>query len=106
MVGEPLDGHLATLADFWHRGPPAPTENINRDLSIAILRLRLQNIVEQMKELDFLQQEAKDNKDAENMRQYTEMANAFKQQRRNLEHTRDALSLMGRRRAETNLYAE
>jgi DNA primase len=104
MAGEALQGHLATLADFWHRGPPAPTENVNRDLSIVILRLRLQNIREHMKELDFLQQKAKEENDVENVRQYTLMANAYKQQRRNLEQTRDALSLMGKRRAETNIY--
>lgn len=104
MADEALQGHLATLAEFWHRGPPAPTENVNRDLSIVILRLRLQNIREQMNELDFLQQKAKEDNNTDNVRQYTLMANAYKQQRRNLEQTRDALSLMGKRRAEANLY--
>ncbi len=104
MAGQALQGHLATLAEFWHRGPPAPTENVNRDLSLVILRLRLQNIREQMNELDFLQQKAKEDNNAENVRQYTLMANAYKQQRRILEQTRDALSLMGKRRAEANIY--
>jgi len=106
MLGEMLEGHLATLADFWHRGPPVPVENIDRDLSIAILRLRLQNVIEQMKELDFLQQEARETKDTKDIRQYTEMANAYKQQRQKLEQTRDALSLMGKRRAETDIYVD
>ncbi len=106
MVGEMLEGQLATLADFWHRGPPAPAENVNRDLSIAILRLRLHNIIEQMKELDFLLQEARENKDVDNVRQYTEIANAYKQQRRKLEYTRDSLSLLGKRRAEANFYSD
>ena len=106
MVGETLERHLATLADFWHRGPPVPVENIDRDLSIAIIRLRLQNVIEQMKELDFLQQEAKETKDGKDIRQYTEMANTYKQQRQRLEQIRDALSLMGKRRAETNIYAD
>lgn len=106
MVGDPLQGHLATLAELWHRGPPVPSDNIERDLSAAILRLRLQNVIEQMKDLDFLQQEAKDKKEADNIRQYTKMANHYKQQRKKLEQTRDALSLMGKRRAETKIQAD
>ncbi len=106
MAGDSLEGYLAFLADFWHRRPPPPTENINRDLSTTILRLRLQNIIEQMKELDFLQQEARENQDIENIRYYTEMVNAYKQERWGLESSKDALSLMGKRRSETNLYGE
>ena len=103
MVDDTLEGHLATLADFWHRRPPIPPENIDRDLSMVILRLRLKNIIEQMKELDFLQQDAKQIKDTQNVRQYIEMANAYKRQRRKLEQTRDALSLVGMRRSETKM---
>jgi len=105
MVGKPLEGRLAALADFWRRGPPVPRENINRDLSTAILRLRLRNYSEQIKDLQFLLREAKENKNAENLRQYTEMANEYKRQRLKLEHTREALSLMGKRRAEEKLSA-
>jgi DNA primase len=104
MVGEVLEGRLATLAAAWHRGPPAPPEGISRDLSIAILRLRLQNFGEQIQELTFLQQEAKENGDTQNARQYTEIVDGFKQERKKLEQIRDALSLMGKRRAETNTY--
>ena len=101
MVGDTLAGQLATLADVWHRSPPAPVENMNRNLSIAILRLRLQNVIEQIKELSFLQREAIENNDIPSARQYTTMAETYSQERRKLEHTRDALSLMGKRRAES-----
>jgi DNA primase len=106
MVGDSLERHLATLADLWHRGPPVPPENVDRDLSMIILRLRLQNIIEQMRELDFLQQDAKETRESSNVRQYTELANAYKHERRKLEQTRDALSLMGKRRSETNSYTD
>jgi hypothetical protein len=102
MVGEPLEGHLATLVDWWHREPPAPIENIDKNLTIAILRLRLHNLLEQMKELDFLQQEARENNNAQDVRQYMKMAESYKQQRKKLEHTRDALSLISKRRTESS----
>ena len=101
MVNDTLAGQLAVLADFWHRNPPASIENVNRDLSIAILRLRLQNITEQIEELKFLQQETTENNDLLSARQFTTTAETYSQKRRKLEHTRDALSLMGKRRAET-----
>ncbi len=101
MVDDTLAGQLATLADFWHRNPPTPLENVNRDLSIAILRLRLQNITGQIEELDFLQREAITNNDLLSARQFTTTTKTLLQKRKKLEHTRDALSLMGKRRAES-----
>jgi DNA primase len=101
MVGKSLEGHLATLASLWHRRPPAPAEQLDKDLSIAILRLRLQNIIEQMRELDFLQQEAKAGSDTDDARRYMDLAKATIEQRKKLEQTRDALSLMGQRRSES-----
>lgn len=103
MVDEPLQAHLAALAASWHRRPPVPREDINRDLSTSILRLRLKNYTEQIENLQFLQREAKENKDTENLRRYTEMADNYKQQRLKLEHLKDALSLMGKRRAENKI---
>ncbi len=104
MVGELLEPRLATLASYSHRRPPAHLDNINRDLAIAILRLRRQNITEQMQELQFLQHEAIDNRDLKSNRRYTEMVGLYKQQRKKLDETRDALSLMGQRRVEANQY--
>jgi DNA primase len=104
MVGDLLEGQLATLATLWHRHPPTPLENINRDLSIAILRLRLQNIDEQIQELTFLQREAIEDKNAKNAGRYTELAKMYSQQRKKIEQSRDALSLVGKRRAEANRY--
>lgn len=106
MVAGVLEQRLALLASQWHRRPAPPVENINQDLSVAVLRLRLQNVDEQIKELTFLQREAVDNKDTQGARQYTEMAEAYSQQRKKLEQTRDALSLMGQRRAETNRFGQ
>ncbi len=103
-VDETLERRLAILVGHWHSRPPAPVENVNQDLSFAILRLRLQNIIEQIKELTFLQREAMDDKDTQSARQFTEMAETFSQQRRKLEQTCDALSLMGQRRAEANRF--
>lgn len=103
MVGEALGGHLATLITLWHQRPPAPIENVNRDLSMAILRLRLQTVVEQIRELSFLQQDALDNHDYQSARQYTAMVEDYRQQRRKLEQTRDALSITGQRRTEVTM---
>jgi hypothetical protein len=106
MVDEVLERQLAVLVSQWHRRPSPPVENINQDLSVAVLRLRLQNVIEQIKELTFLQREAVDNKDMQGARQYTELAEAYSQQRKKLEQTRDALSLMGQRRAEANRFGQ
>jgi hypothetical protein len=104
MVDESLERRLATMAGQWYNRPPAPPESINQDLSFAILRLRLQNIIDYIRELTFLQRQAIDDQDAQGARQYTEMAETFSQQRRKLEQTRDALSLMGQRRAEASRF--
>ncbi|NJN93420.1 MAG: DNA primase [Anaerolineales bacterium] len=106
MVGEVLERPLAVLASQWHRRPQPPLENINHDLSMAILRLRLQNVIEQHKELTFLQHEAMDSKDSQGARHYTEMVETYKQERKKLEQTRDAFSLMGQRRAEANRFGQ
>jgi DNA primase len=103
MVGETLNQYLASLAEQWRRRPPAPFEDINQDLSGAILRLRLQNIAEQINELNALQHSANNPQDN---RHYTEMVEQYRQQRKKLEHTRDALSLVGRRRLEANQYGQ
>jgi hypothetical protein len=106
MVDDILERRLAILASQWHRRPPPPLEDVNRDLSVAVLRMRLQNVIEQSEELQRLQREARDNQDGESDRHYTEMMEMFKQQRRKLHDTRDALSLMGKRRTEANLYGQ
>jgi DNA primase len=106
MVDEVLERRLALLASQWHRRPLPPEENVNQDLSVAVLRLRLQNVIEQIKELTFLQREAVENKDPQGARQFTDMAKAYGQERKKLEQTRDALSLMGQRRAEANRFGQ
>jgi DNA primase len=106
MIGEVLERRLAVLVSHWLRRPLPPEENMSQDLSAAVLRLRLQNIDEQIKELTFLQREAMHNQDLPGARQYTEMAEAYSQQRKKLEQTRDALSLMGQRRAEANRFGQ
>jgi hypothetical protein len=106
MVDEVLERRLALLASQWHRRPLPPEENVNQDLSVAVLRLRLQNVIEQIKELTFLQREAVENKDPQGARQFTDMAKAYSQERKKLEQTRDALSLMGQRRAEANRFGQ
>jgi DNA primase len=103
MIGPMLMGRLATLASLWHRGPPTPLENVSRDFSMAILRLRLRNLNEQIEELQFLLSEAEAASDTENARRYREMISACSEQRRQLHDTSDALSLVGRRRAEVNM---
>ncbi len=103
MVGQSLDQSLAGLASQWHRRPPAPLENIERDLSEAILRLRLQNIADHISELSTLQHNTND---AHNHRGYIKMVEQYKVERRKLEHIRDALSLTGKRRLEANQYGE
>lgn len=104
MVDPVLERRLAFLASQWHQRPQIPAENVNQDLSLAVLRLRRQNIDEQIKELTLLQHEAMRNQDTAAARQYAEMSEEYKQQRSKLDYTRDALSLMGQRRAEANRF--
>jgi DNA primase len=100
IVDSSLEGYLATLANAWHQRPPTPVEGVYRDLTMAILRLRLQNVLDQIKDLSFLQQESIDRQDYQSARQYTEMVETYRQKRKLLEHTRDALSITGKRRTE------
>ncbi len=106
MVDEVLERRIATLVSHWHRRPPVPVENIHQDLSMAILRLRRQNIDEQMGELEFLQREAMTNEDLEATHHYTQMIDTYTQERSQLDRTRDALTLMGQRRTESNRYGQ
>jgi DNA primase len=105
-VGELLEQRLATLASYGYQRPPAELQDVNLDLTFAILRLRHQNISEQIKELQLLQHEASDNQDLDSNRRYTEMVEQYKQQRQKIDATRDALSLMGQRRLEANQSGE
>jgi hypothetical protein len=106
MVGEVLERRIATLASHWHRRPPVPVENLNQDLSMAILRLRRQNIDEQIGELEFLLRQPQTGQDVESTRHYTETIDACKQERSKLDRTRDALTLMGQRRTEANRFGQ
>lgn len=103
IVGPELEPQVANLLRQWHNKPPIPDENVDRDLSIAILRLRLHNVNEQINELTFLQRETQDEGNA---RRYMEMVDQYKQQRKKLEQIRDTLSLIGKRRLEANHYGE
>lgn len=104
MVGDSLASRLVNLAGQWHNRPDVPFENLERDLSIAILRLRLKNLTDEINELTFLQQEMMEQGQPDSARHYTEMVEQHRQQRRELERIRDALSLMGQRRQEVNPY--
>jgi hypothetical protein len=103
IAGKELEPYLTNLLAQWHNKPVVPDENVDQDLSIAILRLRMQNINEQINELTFLQREAQD---LATIRHYMEMVEQYKQQRKQLEQIRDALSLTGKRRLEANHFGE
>ncbi len=106
MVDELLERRLAALAGQWHRRPLPAAEDVNHDLTVAVLRLRLQTVSEQLGELKFLLLEAEENEDLEAARGYRETIREFSRQRKMLHDTRDSLSLMGRRRAEANHYGQ
>lgn len=106
MVDELLERRLAALAGQWHRRPLPAAEDVNHDLTVAVLRLRLQTVSEQLGELKFLLLEAEENEDFEAARGYRETIREFSRQRKMLHDTRDSLSLMGRRRAEANHYGQ
>lgn len=101
-----LEQRLATLIMHWHNRPAPPLENINQDLSVAVIRLRLRSVIEQIEELTSLQREAMESKDTEGSRHYTEMVREYSRQRKKLEQTRDALSLTGQRRAEASRFGQ
>ncbi len=100
MVGQLLGQQLTSLVNQWRRYLTGPLEQINRDLGKTILRLRLQNSIKKIEELTFLQRETSENGD---VRRYMTIAEEYSRQRRQLEFTKNALSLMGQRLAETNL---
>jgi len=106
MVDEVLERRLASLASQWHRRPSPPLEDVNQDLSTAILRLRLQKLNEQLGELKFLLREAEENEDLEHARRYRETIREYSRERKSLHDTRDALSLMGKRRTEANQFGQ
>jgi DNA primase len=100
LVDNSLTGKLTRLMNTWQESPPTPPERIYKELVSAILRLRLQIFAEQIKHLSFLQQEAMETSDHHGAREYTEMVETCRLQRKKLEQTRDALSISGQRRAE------
>ncbi len=100
MVSELLRQQITMLANQWHNHLAKPLEQINRDLNKTILGLRLQNMVKQIEELTFLQRETAEKGD---MRRYMTIAETCRQQRKQLEYTKNALTLMGQRLAEANL---
>ena len=106
MVGDLLRPQLEELSNQWRRRPMPSLEDINKDLCKNAVRLRLQNIAAQIEELDFLQREARNSQDLDSDRHYTQMVDLRKQQRNKLEYASDALSLMGKRRAEAERYGQ
>jgi hypothetical protein len=91
---------------MWHQRPPTPLENVNQDLTAAILRLRLQTVAEQISQLEFLLRGAEETGDQEHAHLCRETISRYSRQRRLLHDTVDALSLMGKRRAESRHYGE
>jgi DNA primase len=98
LVDELLEQRLAQLVARQRQAPPALPANINQDLAIATLRLRLENILEQSETLETIQQS-----EPQNARHYAAIIENHRQQRKALEQARDALTLMGKRRKETKV---
>lgn len=106
MIDEVLERRLALLASQWHRRPLPAAEDINHDLTVAVLRLRLQTVNDQLAELKFLLLEAEEQEELEASRRYRETIREFSRQRKMLHDSRDSLSLMGKRRAEANHFGQ
>jgi len=106
MIDLSLEDRLQTLIHQWHRRPPAPLENVNRDLSNAILRLRLKAVSSQLNQLKSLLDIAKQENNIENIRRYEAGIAKLSHQRHQLEITADALTLTGKRRVEAQIYGE
>jgi predicted RecB family endonuclease len=104
VADELLEGQLATLLSQWHRRPPTVDENLSQDLVHAVLRLRQQLTNEKIEELQRLQHQARTVQDLKDVRHYTELVEQYKQQRNKLDQTQNALTLMGKRRAESSRY--
>jgi DNA primase len=106
IVGADLAPKLNQLASQGQHTPAVPSENVGRDLSLAILRLRLQNVTEQINELTFLQRETIEEQSIREARPYMEMVDQYKQQRKKLEQLQDNLSLVGQRRLEIDPFSQ
>jgi hypothetical protein len=96
-----LQSHLSYLLERWEELPTTSPQELAKDLGDHILQLRDRHLKEEVDSLRFLQDEAEDDHDEEQILHYQILANAAKEQLRTIHHAVDHRSILGRRRAES-----
>ncbi|NIP26474.1 MAG: DNA primase [Phycisphaerae bacterium] len=106
LVDEHLDGHLASIMALWHRQPtPAADEYVEKQLAGIVLRLRLERLKKQAKELREMQKNAYEAQDREATSEYIKLMQQVNLRLSKLNKVKDALSILSRRRLEERFYS-
>jgi len=104
LVDEHVEGHLASIMTLWHRQPAMADEYVAKQLTDLVLRLRLERLKQQAKELREMQHSAYETQDKEAMADYIKLMDKVNLRLSKLNKVKDALSILGRRRLENQFY--
>lgn len=105
MVDEHLEGHLASIMTLWHQQPTPVDEYVEKQLAGIVLRLRLERLKKQAKELREMQKNAYDAQDREATSEYIKLVQQVNLRLSKLNKVKDALSILSRRRLEERFYS-
>jgi DNA primase len=100
LVEVSLEGHLASIMALWHQQPAMPEAYVDKQLADIVVRLRINRLKQQAKELRELQNNAYVAQDKEATKAYMSLMSQVNARLDRLNKTKDALSIMGRRRLE------
>jgi DNA primase len=100
LVEVSLEGHLASIMALWHQQPAMPEAYVDKQLADIVVRLRINRLKQQAKELRELQNNAYVAQDKEATKAYMSLMSQVNARLDRLNKTNDALSIMGRRRLE------
>jgi DNA primase len=105
MVDEHLEGHLASIMTLWHQQPAPVDEYVGKQLAGIVLRLRLERLKQQAKELGEMQKNAYEAQDREATSEYIKLMQQVNSRLSKLNKVKDALSILSRRRLEERFYS-
>lgn len=105
MVDEHLEGHLASIMSLWHQQPAPVDEYVGKQLAGIVLRLRLERLKQQAKELGEMQKNAYEAQDREATSEYIKLMQQVNSRLSKLNKVKDALSILSRRRLEERFYS-
>ena len=103
MVGTEFEGHLASVVALWHQQPEPHDNYLEKQLTDIVIRLRLNQVRKQAKELREMQNSAYEVGDRASMAEYITLMDQVNKRLSHLNKVKDALSIMGQRRMEERL---